>query len=162
MLQPAGDLGLDQEPLAAGRVVGVLVEDLLERHLAVQLAVQRHEHRAQAAPGMRPQDAEPLAVAGGRADGVAWPCGRRRRLRSSRGRRHVPERRLDVWVAQAGQALARGPAGGNGSQALLDIAAVLLEVQLDQRLHAARSAASRSPRATRCSASDRDLSRVHA
>ena len=71
MLQPAGDLGLEQEPLAAGRVVGVVVEDLLERHLAVQLGVQRHEDGAQAAPGVRPQDAEPLAVGGGRADGVA-------------------------------------------------------------------------------------------
>ena len=59
-----------QEPLAAGRVVGVVVEDLLERDLAVQLAVERHEHGPQAAAGVRPQDAEPLAVAGGRADGV--------------------------------------------------------------------------------------------
>ena len=71
VLQPAGDLGLEQEPLAAGGVVGVVVEDLLERHLAVQLGVQRHEDGAQAAPGVGPQDAEPLAVAGGRADGVA-------------------------------------------------------------------------------------------
>ena len=71
VLQPAGDLGLDQEPLAADRVVGVMVEDLLERHLAVQLAIQRHEHGAQAAPGMGPQDAEPLAVGGSRADGIA-------------------------------------------------------------------------------------------
>ena len=60
-----------EEPLAAGRVVGVPVEDLLQRHLAVQLGVQRHEDGAQAAPGVRPEDAEPLAVAGGRADGVA-------------------------------------------------------------------------------------------
>ena len=70
MLQPAGDLGLEQEPLAADGVVGVMVEDLLERHLAVQLGVERHEHRPQPAPGVRPEDAEPLAVAGGRADGV--------------------------------------------------------------------------------------------
>ena len=68
VLQPAGDLGLGDEPLAAGRVVGVLLEDLLECHLAVQLGVQGDEHRAQPAPGVRPQDAEPLAVAGGRAD----------------------------------------------------------------------------------------------
>ena len=70
VLQPAGDLGLQQEPLAADPVVGVVVEDLLQRHLAVQLGVQRHEDGAQAAPGMGPQHAEPLAVAGGRADGV--------------------------------------------------------------------------------------------
>ena len=48
-----------------------LVEDLLQRHLAVQLGVQGHEDGAQAAPGVGPQDAEPLAVAGGGADGVA-------------------------------------------------------------------------------------------
>ena len=70
MLQAAGDLGLDQEPLAARRVVGVVVEDLLERDLAVQLGVEGHEHGAQAAAGMGPQDAEPLAVAGGGTDGV--------------------------------------------------------------------------------------------
>ena len=71
VLQAAGDLGLEQEAGAAGRVVGVAVEDLLERHLAVQLGVERHEDGAQAAAGVRPEDAEPLAVAGGRADGVA-------------------------------------------------------------------------------------------
>ena len=69
VLEPAGDLGLGDEPLAADRVVGVLLEDLLERHLAVQLAVERHEHRAQPAPRMRPENAEPLAIAGGRAHG---------------------------------------------------------------------------------------------
>ena len=70
MLQPAGDLGLDQEPLTADRVVGVVVEDLLERHFAIQLGVERDEHGAQPAPGMRPEDAKSLAVTGGRADGV--------------------------------------------------------------------------------------------
>jgi hypothetical protein len=35
VLQPAGDFGLEQEPRAAGRVVRVLLEDLLQRHLAV-------------------------------------------------------------------------------------------------------------------------------
>ena len=66
------------EPLAADRVVGVLLEDLLERHLAVQLGIERHEDLAQPAAGVRPQDAEPLAVAGGRADASSWRCGRRR------------------------------------------------------------------------------------
>ncbi len=68
VLQSSGDLGLGDEPLAAERVVGVLLEDLLERHLAVQLDIQRHEHLAQPAPRVRPQQAEPLAIAGGRAD----------------------------------------------------------------------------------------------
>ena len=43
-------VGLEQEPLAAGAVVGVGVEDLLEGDLAVQLGVQGHEDGAQAAP----------------------------------------------------------------------------------------------------------------
>ncbi len=71
VFEPAGDLGLKQEPLAADRVVGVVGEDLLERDLAVQLGVERHEHGAQATPGVRPQDTEPLAVAGGRVHCVA-------------------------------------------------------------------------------------------
>jgi hypothetical protein len=46
MLQSAGDLGFQEEPLAAGRVVGVRFEDLLEGDLTVQLGVQRHEDSA--------------------------------------------------------------------------------------------------------------------
>jgi hypothetical protein len=46
VLQPASDLGLDQEPLAALRVVGVVVEHLLERDLAVQFGVKGDEDRA--------------------------------------------------------------------------------------------------------------------
>ena len=70
VLQAADDLGLQQEAGPAEGVVGVVVEDLLQRHLSVQLAVHRHEDGAQAAPGVGPEDAEPLAVGGGRADGV--------------------------------------------------------------------------------------------
>ena len=73
VLQPAGDLRLQQEAGAAGGVVSVPVENLLERDLAVQFGVQRHEHGPQATAGVRPQHAEPLAVTGGRADGVE--CG---------------------------------------------------------------------------------------
>ena len=61
VLQPAGDLGLQQEPRAAVGVVGVAVLDLLERDLAVQLLVVGHEDLAQAAAGVGPEDAEPLA-----------------------------------------------------------------------------------------------------
>ena len=67
MLQPAGDLGLQQEPRAAVGVVGVPVLDLLERHLAVQLLVVGDEDLAQAAAGVRAEDAEPLARGGGHA-----------------------------------------------------------------------------------------------
>ena len=54
-----------EEPLAAGRVVGVVVENLLEGDLAVQLGIERHEDGAQPAPGVGPQDAEPLALLAG-------------------------------------------------------------------------------------------------
>ena len=121
MLQAAGDLGLEEEPLAADRVVGVVVEDLLEGHLAVQLAVQRHEDGAQAAPGVGPEDAEPLAVAGGR---------RRRRsmaVASSAGSVEAEpteaERGVDVGVARppSFSRVERPPA--IGGQAPLDVAA---------------------------------------
>jgi hypothetical protein len=62
VLEPAGDLGLDEKPVAAGRVVGVAIEDLLEGDLAVQLAIERHEHFPQTTPGVRAEHAEPLTV----------------------------------------------------------------------------------------------------
>ena len=43
VLEAAGDLGLDQKAPAARGVVGMPVEDLLERDLAVQLGVERDE-----------------------------------------------------------------------------------------------------------------------
>ena len=134
MLQPAGDLGLDEEPLAAGRVVGVMVEDLLERHLAVQLTVQRHEDRAQAAAGMRPQDAEPLAVGWWPCRRRSWPCGRRSSSvepwLDGRGRAWPPM----SASPRLSQALAGGAAGGDGGQTPLDVAAVLLDVACHQGL----------------------------
>jgi hypothetical protein len=72
VLQAAGDLGLDDEPLTTGRIVCVMVLDLLQGDLAVQLGVERHEHGAQAAACVGPQDEESLAVAGGAADGEGF------------------------------------------------------------------------------------------
>jgi hypothetical protein len=46
VLESAGDLGLEQEPTAAGRVVGVAEEDLLEGDLAIELGVERDEDGA--------------------------------------------------------------------------------------------------------------------
>ncbi len=138
VLQPAGDLGLDQKPLTADRVVGVVVEDLLERHLAVQLAIQGHEHRAQPAARVRPQDAETLTVACGRADGVTGgavgvvcrarsspePTGRAkrrgRRRRSGRGtrgwsgRRRLPPSSARGRCHDAGDARSRVPRPRSG------------------------------------------------
>jgi hypothetical protein len=133
VLQPAGDLGLQQEATAADRVVAVAVEDPLQGHLAVQLGVQRHEDGAQAAFGMRPQDAEPLAVGGRGADGVAGGAigvG----LVLGRGQAGAGQAHLDVRVADASQALADGTAGREGGQALLGVTAVPLQVQGDHRL----------------------------
>jgi hypothetical protein len=49
----------------------VVVQDLLESDFAVELGVVGDEDGAQAAFGVRPEDAEPLSVGRGRADGIA-------------------------------------------------------------------------------------------
>src|SRR5437764_1437590 len=69
VLQAAGDLGLDQEPGPAHRVVGVVVENPLERDLAVELAVERHEDNSQSALSMLPEHAKSLPIAGRWAEG---------------------------------------------------------------------------------------------
>ena len=112
VLQPAGDLGLEQEATAAVRVVGVAWEDLLEGDLAVELGVEGDEDGAQTARGVGPEDAEPLAVGGGRAHGkAASPLGV---VGVGFGCRTVfapgdpCERGLDVGLAERGQAGAGG------------------------------------------------------
>ncbi len=136
VFEPPRDLGLQQEPLAAGRVVGVVVEDLLECHLAIQLGVQGHEDRPQPAASMRPEHAEPLAVAGGCADGDAAGAVGIVVLDAGRGMSggDVVERRLDVGVADPGQALLRRPAGRDRGQAPSHVVVVALEVPRQQRL----------------------------
>ena len=71
VLEAAGDLGLEQEAGAADRIIGVLVEDLLERRPrdAAPRPVPRRQH--QAAPGVGAEDAESLPVGGRGADGEA-------------------------------------------------------------------------------------------
>ena len=158
VLQPAGDLGLGDEPLAADRVVGVLLEDLLQRHLAVQLAVERHEHRAQAAPRMRPQDAEPLAVARGRcrpskvavrsgsssSASVAWPF----LLRATRASV------ASISGSPSAARLARvDRLAGTAARLFSTSPPCVLEMHRGQRLEQRRARpAFRSPRATRWSA----------
>ncbi len=68
MLESAGDLGFQQEPEARVLFARITFLDLLERHLAMQFFVERHRHDAQAALGMRPQDAKAAARSGGAAD----------------------------------------------------------------------------------------------
>ena len=127
VLQAPGDLGLEQEAFPAGLVIGVVVEDLLEGHLAVELGIERHEDRAQPAPGVRPEHAKPLAVAGGRADGVGGGVvGNVSNLGWRRAK--VDEGGCHVGIADLGQALASGVAHGDGGKAPRGIAAVLLQV----------------------------------
>ncbi len=97
VLEPAGDLGLEQEACSADRVVGVLVEDLLERHLAVQLLIEGDVDGAQSAAGVGPEHAEPLPAGGCRADRDAGAA-----FRVARGARaDVGQRKLDVGVGHA-------------------------------------------------------------
>ena len=144
---------------AAGRVVGVLVEDLLERHLAVQLGVERHEDGAQAAPGVRPQDAEPLAVAGGRADGVAGGAvGVAVRARSSRSRRRGRAcASMSGSPSRARLSRVERPAG-TAARLFSTSPPCFLRWRAASASTAARSSASRSPRPTRWSARLRALS----
>ena len=76
----------------------------------------------------------------------------------------VAERRLDLGVAEPRQALAGRPAGGDGGQALLDVAAVRLPGgrAASASSSARLASASRSPRASRWSARLLDLSSVQA
>ena len=64
VLKSACDFCLQEKAVATDRVVCVAFKDLLERHFAIQLGVERHKHRPQPALSVWPQDAEPLAVAG--------------------------------------------------------------------------------------------------
>ena len=127
MFQPAGDLGLEYETRAADGVVGVAVEDLLERDLAVELGVERHEDRAQASLSVRPEDAEPLAVTGGSprdvgAGSVGVVFGR---ARAAGG---VAESGLDVRIADLREAGADGMARAQCREALFGVVVVATEV----------------------------------
>ena len=137
VLQAAGHLRLEQEPLAHGWFVRVFLEDLLEGDLAVQLGVERHEDGAQSALGVGPEHAEPLALAGGRAYGVA--CGGvgvelARALGRSGAGPDAGQAGLDVGVCDPGQPLAGRAAKLERRQGPLGVAAVAVEVSLGQRV----------------------------
>ncbi len=126
MLQPAGDLGLPQEPSPADGVVGVVGLDLLEGDLAVQLRVQRHEDRADPAPGMMPDELEPAPVrrrlAQGEA-GVAGIVGAERGTDADRQGAHIRR----IGIADRPESY-----GGRVLPAALGLAAALLEVTPDE------------------------------
>ena len=80
------------------------VLDLLEGDLAVQFLVEGDEHRPETTTSMRSKHTETLAVAGGRADGVGGcPVS----VEVARGNAEVPHGRIDLGVADFGQARPR-------------------------------------------------------
>ena len=146
MLQPAGDLRLQEKARTALRVVGVLALNLLQRHLAVQLLILGDKHFTQAASGMRPQD----AITQSRACGLG---GRRRsgRVRvigrpgggNTTGLGLVPGRRqggavrqtgLDLGVRDLLQPCADPFERADGREALLRIAPMQFQVLAHERL----------------------------
>ncbi len=61
MLESAGDLGLEQEPIAAVGVVGAFGLDLLQGHLALKLGVEGHRDLADASLRVQAQHVKPHA-----------------------------------------------------------------------------------------------------
>ncbi len=130
MLQPAGDLGLDQKTAAADRIVGMMVEYLLKGHLAVQLDIECDKYGTQTPAGMGPQYPEPSAPTGHHADGVA---------RGAVGVAVVAgvdagQAGFEHGVGDPGKALASRRACWDRREAFLGIAPMLLEVAGDESL----------------------------
>ena len=158
MLQPAGDLGLGDEPLAADRVVGVLLEDLLKAtsRCSSPSSATKTAPRPPRACGRRMRNrcpsevAEPtamLAVRSGSSSSasVAGPFLLRATRASVASISGSPRLR---------QAVAGGAVGGNRGQALLDRRRASEDV-VRQALAAARWRRSGRPRSTRMSARSR-------
>ena len=119
-----------QEAETAGGIVGAVVEDLLESDFAVELGVEGNEDRTQAAPGVRPEDAEPLAVGGGRANGIiAGAVGVIVVVGRALRRADMPEGRLDVRAAGVRETFASRAPDGQDGKAFTGVAAEGLEVE---------------------------------
>ena len=134
--QPAGDLGFQQEPGAADRIVGMAVEDLLRATSRCSSASARRHH---------PPPERGAARSGTARRRGRWRC---RRRRSSSGRRHhhrlalPPSRSCSARCGQASprsrarrrpaRLRASGLARRHGRQALLDITAVRLQMNRGQ------------------------------
>ena len=114
-----------------------LIEDLLEGNLAVELGVKRHEDRPEPprAWGRRIWNRWPSEVA---VPTDSWLCVRnhRRRVPSIWCRADVVQRRSDRRVAQQPEDFAGGATDLDRRQAVLDLAAMFLQMQLDHRFHA--------------------------
>jgi hypothetical protein len=70
VFQPAGHFGFQHESLSACWIIHMRIENLFESNLAMQLGVDGNEDSAQSTLRVRPEHAEPLAIAGGRTDGI--------------------------------------------------------------------------------------------
>ncbi len=130
VLQSARDLGLHDESLADDGIVGVGIENLLQRHLSVKLAIQRHEHRPEAAACVRPQHAESLTIACGRLHGV----GRGAVSAPVRSGADPAQCGFDGGVSNSGEALSRRGTDGQRGEAFFGFAAIAFKVLRGERL----------------------------
>jgi hypothetical protein len=78
------------------------------------------------------KDPEPLAVTGRRADGVAGGAVDIFKLGGTFTGSQLAQRRLEIDVAELGQAFASRLASGECGEALLDVTSVALEVSQDE------------------------------
>ena len=170
MLESAGDFGFCDEAFAADRVVSVLSEDLLQRHLAVQLDIQGHEHLAKARPAHAAADTEPLAIAGGRTEegpggavGVVVIVDIDLDDLAVLGHCDPGECRLDLGLAQVRQARTSRSVGGDRPPGFAGRRPRMgFDVDRRECLEGRGLGPVGSPRASRWSARLFDLSRVQA
>jgi hypothetical protein len=107
----------------------MLIEDLLERDLAVQLFIEGHENGAQTALRMRPEHSIALRRMRRRAGGKGYGCLDARR---EIGGDTACERSIQLRIADRSQpGMGRRP-HANGSETLLHISAVTSNVARDQ------------------------------
>jgi hypothetical protein len=122
----------------------VALEDLLERHLTVELGIDGDEDLAQAAARMGPQDAKPLAIGGG---GVQVVAGRAVGVLGAGG--ELGERVFDRRVTQRGQRLWVDRPAGIAARLFSAEPPCFFRCKPTIAATPARWSASRSPRAAR-------------
>ena len=133
VFEPAGDLGLDDEAGPLVLVGGVVVLDPLQRHDAVELAVAGDVDLAEGAAVVEADDLE--AALGVGPLGLHVPVEGRRPVGLVRRRLGADRQQaaLEVEVGDLLEVVADLGDDAQHGQAALGVAAVLLEVLLDQR-----------------------------
>ncbi len=135
VLQTSGNPGFLQEPVAAVRVIGVIVEDALECDLAVELDIARDKNGTKPTMSVGSQNVEPLAIrprcgrgiTGGRIELAVCSDFRGSPINQAQGG-------IDGGIAEHSKRLVSGAVSAHGGQALLGAPAVLLDVQVGERL----------------------------